>query len=109
MLNTSQDLLFYVLALCAILITAFTCWLLYYFIAIIRNVYNLTKILKGKLEAVDEILKLVKNNLSSASNYINLVVTGIDKIVNYVQSKNSRKKTSVKKGKAKPDNDKNDK
>jgi hypothetical protein len=106
MLNSSQDILFYVLAICAILITAFTCWLLYYFIAIIRNVYTLTQLLKGKLEAVDEILKLVKSNLSSASNYINLVVNGIDKIVNYVQNKNSRKKASIKKSKTKPDNNK---
>ena len=106
MLSTSQDLLFYVLALCAILITAFTCWLLYYFIAIIRNVYNLTKILKGKLEAVDEILKLIKNNLTSASNYINLIVTGIDKIVNYVQNKSTRKKATSKKSKSSKNNEK---
>lgn len=108
MLNTSQDLLFYVLALCAILITIFTCWLLYYFIVIIRNVYNLTKLLKGKLEAVDEILKLIKNNLTSVSNYINLIVTGIDKIVNYVQNKSSRKKTSDKKSKTSKKSEKND-
>ena len=100
MLNSSQDILFYVLAVCAILITAFTCWLLYYIISIVRNVYNLTKLLKGKLEMVDEILKLIKNNLTSASNYINLIVSGIDKIVDYVQKKNKKRKT-VKKDKLK--------
>ncbi len=92
MLTSSQDILFYVLALCAIVLTAFIAWLLYYFIAIIKNVYNLTQLLKGKLETVDEILKLIKNHLSSAASYVGLIANGVDKLVNYLQQK---KKTSL--------------
>ena len=101
MLNTSQDILFYVLAICAIMLTAFTCWILYYIIAIIRNAYDATKSIKKKIDALDDILKIIKANLNSAANYVGLVVSGIDKIVDYVQNKKStetkiksKKKTS---------------
>lgn len=101
MLNSSQDILFYVLAICAIMLTAFTCWILYYIIAIIRNAYDATKSIKKKIDALDDILKTVKANLNSAANYVGLVVSGIDKIVAYVQNKkpskpekNNKKKSS---------------
>jgi len=101
MLNTSQDILFYVLAICAIMLTAFTCWIFYYIIAIIRNAYDATKSIKKKIDALDDILKIIKANLNSAANYVGLVVSGIDKIVDYVQNKKStetkiksKKKTS---------------
>ncbi len=98
MLNSSQDILFYVLAICAIMLTAFTCWILYYIIAIIRNAYDATKSIKNKIDMLDDILKTIKANLNSAANYIGLVVTGIDKIVAYVQDKkNTKPKTTTKK------------
>jgi len=99
MLNSSQDILFYTLAICAIMLTAFTCWILYYIIAVIRNAYDMTKSIKKKIDALDDILKTIKINLNNAANYVGLVVTGIDKIVNYVQNKKSTepKKDSKKK------------
>lgn len=100
MLETSKDLLFITLAICALLFTAFSCWLIYYFIAIIRNVYTVTKSLKEKMELVEDILQTAKANISSAANYIGIVVSGIDKIVDYVQGKNT-KKPAKKKAKAK--------
>ena len=87
MLETSSDLLYITLAFCVFLLTAFICWLLYYFIAIIKNAYDLTKSIKQKIEIIDEILKTIKSSVSNTANYINLVVNGIDKIVDYVQQK----------------------
>ena len=99
MLNSSQDILLYVFAICAIMLTAFTCWILYYIIAIIRNAYEATKSIKKRIDALEDILKIIKTNLNSAANYVGLVVSGIDKIVNYVQEKKSTtpKTTSKKK------------
>ena len=99
MLDSSQDILFYTLAICAIALTAFTCWILYYVIAVIRNAYSATKSLKRKIDALDDILKSIKANLNNAANYVGLVVTGIDKIVDYVQNKKPTgpKTTSKKK------------
>jgi len=96
MLDSSQDVLFYVIAISIISLTAFTCWLLYYFIAIIKNVYTVTKSLKKKMDMVDDILKSVKSNVSNAANYFGIVVSGIDKIVNYVQTKSTKKSTKKK-------------
>ena len=87
MFETSKDLLFITLAFCAFLITAFSCWLLYYFIAIIKNAYNLTKSIKKKMDIVDEILETIKSSVSNTANYINLAINSIDKIVDYFQNK----------------------
>ena len=98
MLETSKDLLFITLAFCALLFTGFTCWLLYYFIAIIRNAYDITKSIKHKMDIIDDILKTVKNAVSNTASYIGLAINSIDKIVDYVQDK---KGTSKKKKKTK--------
>ncbi len=92
MLETSKDLLFITLAFCALLFTAFTCWLLYYFIAIIRNAYDITKSIKQKMAVIDEILKNIKNAVSSTASYIGLAINSIDKIVDYVQTKQGKSK-----------------
>jgi mannose/fructose/N-acetylgalactosamine-specific phosphotransferase system component IID len=96
MLETSKDLLFITLALSALLLTAFSCWLIYYFIAIIRNLYDITKSFKEKMDMIDDILKNVKNAVSNTANYIGLAINGIDKIVDYVQKKNTRKRERKK-------------
>ncbi|NCP16998.1 hypothetical protein CO134_00090 [Candidatus Kuenenbacteria bacterium CG_4_9_14_3_um_filter_39_14] len=96
MLDTSKDVLFYVSAISIIALTAFMCWLLYYFIAIVRNVYGLTRSLKKKMDLVEDILTSIKANVAHAANYIGIVVAGIDKIVNYVQQKKATDKSKKK-------------
>lgn len=92
MLDSSKDILFYVSAISIIALTVFMCWLLYYFIAIIRNVHSAAKSFKKKMDLVEDILKNIKSNVTNAANYIGIVVAGIDKIVDYVQKKKSADK-----------------
>ena len=90
MLESSKDLLFIVLAVCAIAFTTFACWLLYYLVAIVKDTYSMTKSLKKKVELIDEILKTIKEKINSTASYIGLIFSGLEKIVDYVQ----RRKTS---------------
>jgi len=83
MLETSLDLLYIVLALCALWLTIFTCWWLFYVIMIIRRVYQITKTIKEKLKLIDELTETAKNKLEHASLYVNLAAEGIGKIANY--------------------------
>ncbi|OGG86521.1 hypothetical protein A3B87_01535 [Candidatus Kuenenbacteria bacterium RIFCSPHIGHO2_02_FULL_39_13] len=96
MFDSSKDVLFYIIAIAVVALTAFTCWLLYYFIAIIRNVYGLSRSLKKKMDLVEDILTSIKANVANAANYIGIVVSGIDKIVNYVQQKKATDKSKKK-------------
>lgn len=102
MLETSQDLLFITLAFSALLLTAFSCWLLYYFIVIIKNAYDITKSIKQKMDMIDDILKSIKHAVSHTANYVGLAISGIDKIVDYVQTKKGAAKAK-KKAKVKTD------
>ena len=97
MLENSKDLLFITLALCALLFTAFSCWLLYYFIAIIRNAYVITKSIKEKMKMIDEILSNVKDSVKNTANYIGLAVNAVDKVVDIVQKKKTTRKKKKRK------------
>jgi len=90
MLETSKDLLFITLAFCVLLFTGFVCWLVYYFISMIRNLRSITKGVKQKVDMVDDVLKTLKEKINSSANYIGLIVTGVERIVEYMQ----RKKTT---------------
>jgi hypothetical protein len=94
MFNTSGDLLRLTLAFCAIVITFFISWLLYYFIAIIRNAYRATRALKRKIDMLDEIMGTIKEQVSHMGNYLGLIIAGLEKIISYVQTRHdtTRKK-----------------
>ena len=99
MLDTSKDLLFLVLALCALLFTGFICVLLYHFISITNNVRGLAKGVKQKLDLIDEVLTTLKNKITSSASYIGLLVNAVEKIVEHIQQKrsaNADKKTRKK-------------
>ena len=96
MLESSKDLLFIVLAICAIAFTTFACWLLYYFIAIIKDAYQLTDGIKKKLDLLDDILKTIKEKINSTASYVGLIFSGLEKIVDYVQKKKSTDKPRKK-------------
>ncbi|NMC51143.1 hypothetical protein GYA54_00230 [Candidatus Kuenenbacteria bacterium] len=87
MLDTSKDLLFIVLAACALAFTIFACWLLYYFIAIIKDVYSVTKGIKKKIDLLDDILKTIKEKINSTASYVGLIFNSVEKIVDYFQQK----------------------
>jgi len=87
MLESSKDLLFIVLAICAIALTTCACWLLYYFIAMVKDVYQITKGIKKKIDLVDDILKTIKEKINSTASYVGLIFGSLEKIVDYFQQK----------------------
>ena len=87
MLDSSQDLLFIILAICAIFFTTFACWLLYYFIAVVKDVYSVTKGIKKKIDLLDDILRTIKEKINSTASYVGLIFNSVEKIVNYFQDK----------------------
>ncbi|NMB48779.1 hypothetical protein GYA13_05110 [Candidatus Kuenenbacteria bacterium] len=87
MLDSSKDLLFVVLAICAIAFTTFACWLIYYFIAIVKDVYSVTKGIKKKVDLLDDILKTIKEKINSTASYVGLIFNSVEKIVDYFQQK----------------------
>lgn len=100
MLETSKDLLFLVLALCALLFTVFSCVLLYYFISIIKNIKDIIGGVKQKLDAVDEVIQSVKAKVNNTASFITLGMKAFEKITDYVGKKQTTKTTSGRKKKS---------
>lgn len=92
MLESSKDVLFIILAFCALLFTVFICWFIYYLIAMVKNAYKVTNSIKAKLDLVEDVLKAAKNKLNSTANYISILMSGVEKVVDYVQTKNRKYK-----------------
>lgn len=96
MFDTSQDVLFLALALCAIGFTVFICILLLYLIKIIKNAHDVIKGVRKKLELVDDVLKTLKDRIEHSATYLGLLVEGVGKLVDYLKEK-KKPKTSKKK------------
>ncbi len=79
-ISNSQDILFLALALCAVWLTAFLAWFLYYAIMSVRQVYQAIRQVKSKIEAVDEIITMVREKISASTSYLTLIVAGVKKV-----------------------------
>ena len=97
MLETSKDLLFIALALCALLFTGVIFILIWQFISIISNIRDITKGVRQKLDLVDDVVKTLKDKIQSSASYVVLIVKAVEKIVDHLQGKKAAKTASRKK------------
>ncbi|NQU84002.1 MAG: hypothetical protein HQ536_04810 [Parcubacteria group bacterium] len=56
MFETSRDLLYIVIAVCVGLFTIFSCWIMFYTILIVRNVFKVVHDIKEKFEKFEQAL-----------------------------------------------------
>ncbi len=97
LINGSQDILFLALALCALWLTAFIAWFLYYAIMSIKQVYEAIAQIKHKIDAVDEIITMLRDKISASTSYLTLIVAGVRKVVDLLGSDTKEKKKKAKK------------
>ncbi len=95
-ISNSQDILFLALALCAVWLTAFLAWFLYYAIMSVRQLYQAIRQVKSKIEAVDEIITMVREKISASTSYLTLIVAGVKKVTELL---GGDRKERAKKGK----------
>lgn len=91
-IQTTKDILFLVIAFCALLFTIFLVWLIYYFIAIIRDVRKVTHSVEEKVEKVGRIIDLAKEKLDSSAMQFALLVSAVKEIAKLVIEKRAAKK-----------------
>lgn len=97
----SKDILFYVLAFCALVLTGFFAWFLYYLVQIFRRfndtvqaLHDLVTGVKEKLDRLDELLRTLQDKLSSSATYLALLAkAGKDLFEHFKQKRSSRRKT----------------
>lgn len=82
LISNSQDILFLVLALCALWLTAFLAWFLYYAIMTFKQTYQVVHKLKEKI--------------TSTASYLEIAFTGIRKAIELFSSSSEEKKSKRK-------------
>lgn len=91
MLETSKDVLFIVLALCALWLTVFSCWLLYYCIKILRDASKVIDSVQDRLRGIEEAVHMVKEKIENASSSMRVVVESAAMVVKYVLNRRAKK------------------
>ncbi len=97
-MGSSQDILFIVLAFCALWFTAFICWLLYQVAMILRNANLMISELRDKIGKVESALTSIKDRIEGTTGHFTLIAEGVKTLVAYlIEKKISKKKSTSKK------------
>jgi hypothetical protein len=97
LIQDSKDLLLIVIAFCVLWLTIFTAWFIYYLAMITRQVFQIIKDVRRKLEKVDEVIETAKQKIEHSATYVALIGDGIKKIVELMKDRNEKKNTKKKK------------
>jgi hypothetical protein len=83
-LESSKDILFLVLAFCALWFTAFVCWALYYVITILRDGAHAVREIRDRIQAIDEAVRAVREKIEHSLGSFGIVATGLKMLGSYL-------------------------
>ena len=81
LIETSKDLLFVVLAFCALWLTVFILWLLYYVIAIVRDAEALVHQVKGAVGKVDALAHAAHEKMERSAASLTLIAQAVKELI----------------------------
>jgi len=90
----SRDILFYSLALAALVGTAFWVVLLYQFIKIFRSVEHLAGDFRRRLETIDDILTTIKDKISSTHIELIALAEGVKQLIRFFANRRSTRRST---------------
>lgn len=81
----SQDILYIVLAFCALWFTAFLCWLMYQVVSIIRRAHEVLDLAERKLDLLERSVTGIKAKFDSGTAVFVTVADGLRKLIDVVR------------------------
>jgi hypothetical protein len=91
MLENSKDLLFIVLSFCALWITVFLCWLIYYLVSILRNTNTMVEEMRDRFRGIEETMRSMRDRLEHATSSLGFVSEGVIKLIQFFISRRKSK------------------
>lgn len=85
MFETSKDLLNIIITVSIFGLTFFICWAIFYFAQILRQIFKITKEMRGRLHKVDEVIQSFKEKIEHSTSYLLLIGEGVKKLVEMVK------------------------
>lgn len=81
----SQDILYIVLAFCALWFTAFLCWLVYQAVRIVRRAHELIELMERKVDLLERSISGIKAKFDSGASLFVTVADGLRRLVDVVR------------------------
>jgi hypothetical protein len=100
-IETSKDLLYVVLAFCALWLTVFISWFLYYVISLLRDLDAVSRQVKGVAEKADQLMYMLHDKMERGAATFNLIANTVKELVVWgIQERNKTRggSTSTKTG-----------
>jgi hypothetical protein len=94
MLGT-QDILFIVLAFCALWFTAFLCWLLFQAASLLKRLHGLVDEVKVKLEELESTIGSMRRKFDGNIALITSIADGVRRVMELLKSGERFKKTKI--------------
>ena len=83
----SQDILFIVLAFCALWFTAFLCWLIYQAAALLHHVHGLVDEVKDKVISLEDAVTSMKRKFDGNITMVSSIAEGVRKVIDAMRSR----------------------
>lgn len=81
----SQDILYIVLAFCALWFTAFLCWLMYQVVSVVRHAHDVLSMAERKLDLLERSVSGIKAKFDSGTALFVTVADGLKRLVDVVR------------------------
>mgnify|MGYP001591748508 CR=1 FL=1 len=99
MINETKDIFYLVLAFCVLWFTIFVCWLLYYFIAIMRETRGMAKDAREKMNRVLGAFDTIKEKFERSLNMFAGIAETVKYAAGYVIDRRSTRRSAPKRKK----------
>lgn len=83
----SQDILFIVLAFCALWFTAFLCWLIYQAATLLRHVHGLVDEIKERVASLEDAVTSMKRKFDGNIAMVSGIAEGVRRIIDAMRSR----------------------
>ncbi|OGL66221.1 hypothetical protein A3J03_04410 [Candidatus Uhrbacteria bacterium RIFCSPLOWO2_02_FULL_46_25] len=97
MISDAKDIFYLVLAFSVLWFTIFVCWLLYYFISIMREARGMTKDVREKINKALGIFESLKEKFERSLNVFAGIAEGVKYVGSYLMDRRGERKTTKKK------------
>lgn len=92
LIETSKDLLFVALALCAVWLTVFISWFLYYLIALLRDAEAMTRQGRRVVDGIERLVHTAHDKMERSAATLTLIGSALKDVVVWAMQERAKRK-----------------
>ncbi len=96
-ISSSKDILFLVLAFCALWFTIFVCWALWYVIGMLRDASSVMREIHEKIAAIDRAVHAVREKVEASLGSFGIAAAGMKMLGSYLEKRKEKAAAKIEK------------